>query len=119
GDHAALGEEDAHLRLAPALHRQGLPDPARSARAGAAQRRGALASRRPREGGGPIPKGMTMSASKIMALQEMVARVPDGASLALGGSFLHRGPFAFVRELIRQGKKDLEIGKQSPGEDMH
>jgi len=40
--------------------------------------------------------------SKIMTLQEMVALVPDGASLALGGSFLHRGPFAFVRELIRQ-----------------
>ena len=40
--------------------------------------------------------------SKLMSLTEMVARVPDGAALALGGSFLHRGPFAFVRELIRQ-----------------
>ena len=59
-----------------------------------------------------------MAASKIMTLQEMVALVPDGASLALGGSFLHRGPFAFVRELIRQGKKDLEIIKQSPGYDI-
>jgi glutaconate CoA-transferase subunit A len=56
--------------------------------------------------------------NKIMSLQEMVALVPDGASLALGGSFLHRGPFAFVRELIRQGKKDLEIVKQSPGYDI-
>ena len=56
--------------------------------------------------------------TKIMSLQEMVARVPDGASLALGGSFLHRGPFAFVRELIRQGKRDLEIVKQSPGYDI-
>ena len=55
---------------------------------------------------------------KIITLQEMVARVPDGASLALGGSFLHRGPFAFVRELIRQGKRDLEIVKQSPGYDI-
>ena len=53
--------------------------------------------------------------NKIMSLREMVALVPDGASLALGGSFLHRGPFALVRELIRQGKKDLEIVKQSPG----
>lgn len=60
---------------------------------------------------------MTM-ASKIMSLSEMVALVPDGASLALGGSFLHRGPFAFVRELIRQGKRDLEIIKQSPGYDI-
>ena len=57
-------------------------------------------------------------AAKIMSLSEMVARVPDGTALALGGSFLHRGPFAFVRELIRQGKKDLEIIKQSPGYDI-
>ena len=57
-------------------------------------------------------------APKIVSLEEMVARVPDGASLALGGSFLHRGPFAFVRELIRQGKRDLEIMKQSPGYDI-
>lgn len=56
--------------------------------------------------------------SKCITLQEMVSRVPDGASLAIGGSFLHRGPFAFVRELIRQGKKDLEIIKQSPGYDI-
>ena len=48
-----------------------------------------------------------------MSLAEMAARVPDGASVALGGSFLHRGPFAFVRELIRQGRRDLEIVKQS------
>lgn len=56
--------------------------------------------------------------SKLMSLSDMVARVPDGAALALGGSFLHRGPFAFVRELIRQGRKGLEIIKQSPGYDL-
>jgi glutaconate CoA-transferase subunit A len=55
---------------------------------------------------------------KVVPLAELAARVPDGASLALGGSFLHRGPFAFVRELIRQGKRDLEIIKQSPGYDI-
>ena len=59
-----------------------------------------------------------MDASKIVTLQEMVERIPDGASIALGGSFLHRGPFAFVRELIRQGKRGLEIVKQSPGYDI-
>jgi glutaconate CoA-transferase subunit A len=53
-----------------------------------------------------------------MPLDALVALVPDGASLALGGSFLHRGPFAFVRELIRQRRKDLEIIKQSPGYDI-
>lgn len=55
---------------------------------------------------------------KCVPLPELVARIPDGASLALGGSFLHRGPFAVVRELIRQGKRDLEIVKQSPGYDI-
>jgi len=58
--------------------------------------------------------------SKLMSLTEMVARVPDGAALALGGSFLHRGPFAFVRELIRQDfvnafeKVDALISPTSP-----
>lgn len=55
---------------------------------------------------------------KNVPLKELVSRVPNGSSLALGGSFLHRGPFSFVRELIRQGKTDLEIIKQSPGYDI-
>jgi glutaconate CoA-transferase, subunit A len=59
-----------------------------------------------------------MDSTKLITLAEMVALVPDGASLALGGSFLHRGPFAFVRELIRQKKRGLEIVKQSPGYDI-
>ena len=60
---------------------------------------------------------MTRS-SKMTTLHDMVAAIPDGASIGLGGSFLHRGPFAFVRELIRQGKRDLEIIKASPGYDI-
>ncbi len=59
-----------------------------------------------------------MPASKVLPLAELAALVPDGASVALGGSFLHRGPFAFVRELIRQGRRSLEIVKQSPGYDI-
>ena len=59
-----------------------------------------------------------MAAAKVLPLTELVARVPDGASVALGGSFLHRGPFAFVRELIRQRRTALEIVKQSPGYDI-
>lgn len=55
---------------------------------------------------------------KHMSVQDLAALIPDGASVALGGSFLHRGPFSFVRELVRQGKKDLEIIKQSPGYDI-
>ena len=59
-----------------------------------------------------------MPTSKVVPLGELVALLPDGASVALGGSFLHRGPFAFVRELIRQRKRSLEIVKQSPGYDI-
>ena len=53
-----------------------------------------------------------------MPLAELAGLVPDGATVALGGSFLHRGPFAFVRELIRQHRTALEIIKQSPGYDI-
>ena len=59
-----------------------------------------------------------MPVSKVMPLAGLTGLVPDGASVALGGSFLHRGPFAFVRELIRQGRSGLEIVKQSPGYDI-
>ena len=59
-----------------------------------------------------------MPTSKIVPLAELTGRVTDGASVALGGSFLHRGPFAFVRELIRQRRSALEIIKQSPGYDI-
>ena len=59
-----------------------------------------------------------MPVSKVMPLAKLAGLVPDGASVALGGSLLHRGPFAFVRELIRQGRSGLEIVKQSPGYDI-
>lgn len=55
---------------------------------------------------------------KFVPLAELAARIPDGASVALGGSFLHRGPFALVRELIRRESRRLEIVKQSPGYDI-
>ena len=56
--------------------------------------------------------------TKQIALRALAALVPDASSIGLGGSFLHRGPFAFVRELIRQGRRDIEIIKQSPGYDI-
>lgn len=61
---------------------------------------------------------MSSGTSKIVPLADLAARITDGSSMALGGSFLHRGPFALVRELIRQGRKDLEVIKQSPGYDI-
>jgi glutaconate CoA-transferase, subunit A len=56
--------------------------------------------------------------SKVVSLTELAERVPDGASLALGGSFLHRSPFAFVRELVRIERRRLEVIKPSPGYDV-
>lgn len=61
---------------------------------------------------------MAPSPSKIVSLGELAARIPDGAALGLGGVFLHRGPFALVRELARQGRRGLDIIKPSPGYDL-
>lgn len=64
-----------------------------------------------------MPSGFN-NPDKQISVQELAALIPNGSSIALGGSFLHRGPFALVRELVRQGKTDLEIIKQSPGYDI-
>ena len=61
---------------------------------------------------------MTTAPSKIVSLAELAARVPDGSAVGLGGVFLHRGPFALVRELARRGRRRLEIIKPSPGYDL-
>ena len=46
--------------------------------------------------------------SKLCSLADLARRVPDGCALGLGGVFLHRGPFALVRELARQRRRNLE-----------
>ena len=61
---------------------------------------------------------MSLAPSKISSLPALASRIPDGCALALGGVFLHRGPFALVRELARQGRRKLEIIKPSPGYDL-
>jgi glutaconate CoA-transferase subunit A len=62
---------------------------------------------------------MTRAApSKLVSLAELAALIPEGCALGLGGVFLHRGPFALVRELARQGRRRLEIIKPSPGYDL-
>lgn len=55
---------------------------------------------------------------KRVEISELVALIPDGSSIALGGSFLHRSPNAVARELVRQNKRHIEIIKQSPGYDI-
>jgi len=56
--------------------------------------------------------------SKLVGLSELAQRIPDDCSLGIGGVFLHRGPFALVRELARQKRRNLEIIKPSPGYDL-
>ena len=55
---------------------------------------------------------------KRISLEAAAARVTDGAVVAVGGNLLHRGPFALVRELARQGKRDLEIVKTAGSYDV-
>ena len=47
--------------------------------------------------------------NKLISLEEAVARIPDGASLLIGGFMAVGGPNRLVDELIRQGKRDLTI----------
>lgn len=54
----------------------------------------------------------------LVALGELAERVRDGDSVALGGSFAHRFPGALVRELVRRGRRELELVKPSPGYDL-
>ncbi len=46
---------------------------------------------------------------KTSSIEEAIARVPDGATIALGGLSMNSTPMALVRELVRQGKKDLVV----------
>src|SRR5829696_8177400 len=55
---------------------------------------------------------------KRATLEEAIASVPDGARLALGGNTLHRGPGAAVHEIVRQGKRGLEIVKTAGAYDV-
>lgn len=61
---------------------------------------------------------MSDPGSKLAALAEAVALVPDGAHITLGGVMLHRIPAAFVRELARQGRRGLRLSKPSPSYDL-
>ncbi len=47
--------------------------------------------------------------SKLCTLSEAAAKIGDGASIAMGGIHAHNGPLAMIREIVRQGPKDLTI----------
>lgn len=52
---------------------------------------------------------MPQPTSKLISLEEAAARVPDGARVAFGGFAVYQKPMAFVRELIRQGRRNLTV----------
>lgn len=55
---------------------------------------------------------------KLVSLKEAATLVEDNDMLALGGNVLHRAPMAFVRELVRQGKRGLRIVKTAAAHDV-
>ena len=59
-----------------------------------------------------------MHHSKMVSLAEAARLVPDGSTITIGGTLLHRTPAAFVRELARQGRRGLELVKPSPAYDL-
>jgi glutaconate CoA-transferase subunit A len=55
---------------------------------------------------------------KTTSMREAIATVADGARVAIGGNTLHRGPCAAVHEIVRQGKRGLEIVKTAGAYDV-
>ncbi|RMF92704.1 MAG: CoA transferase subunit A [Nitrospinota bacterium] len=55
---------------------------------------------------------------KVMTLEAGGKLLQDGDLVALGGNTLHRSPSAFVRELARQGKRDLKVVKTAGAYDI-
>lgn len=47
--------------------------------------------------------------SKIINLKDAVREIPNGAEIAIGGFAITRSPVAFINEMIRQEKKDLNV----------
>ncbi|HET8523438.1 MAG TPA: CoA-transferase [Thermomicrobiales bacterium] len=48
---------------------------------------------------------------KLTSLGDAVSAIQDGMRVAFGGNTLHRGPCAVVHEIVRQGRRGLEIVK--------
>ena len=54
-------------------------------------------------------KGFHSTVDKRTTLAQAAAQVTDGATVALGGGLSARLPMALVRELVRQGRRDLRV----------
>ena len=58
------------------------------------------------------------SEQKQVSLADAAAIVQDGMTVAIGGGLSWREPMAFLRELIRQGRRDLHIIGTAHGVDV-
>lgn len=56
--------------------------------------------------------------NKIMTLENAGNLIENGMTIAIGGNVLHRSPSAYVRELVRQQKKNLKIIKTAGAHDV-
>ncbi|ABL79426.1 MULTISPECIES: CoA-transferase [unclassified Nocardioides] len=59
-----------------------------------------------------------MDPDKLVTLEQAAAKVSDGDVVALGGGLSARLPMALVRELIRQGRRDLHLVGSAHGIDV-
>ncbi len=56
--------------------------------------------------------------NKLLTLDQVAASIPDGATVAIGGSALSRKPMAMVRALVRAGVTNLRIVVDIGGPDV-
>lgn len=56
--------------------------------------------------------------SKLVSLKSAAAMVNSQELLAIGGNVLHRAPMAFLRELVREEKKELRLVKTAGAMDV-
>ncbi|PMR72281.1 CoA transferase subunit A [Billgrantia endophytica] len=59
---------------------------------------------------------MTLLNNKFQAVEEAVARIPDGASIMVGGFGSPGTPFALIDELLAQGQRGLTLIKNDANE---
>ncbi|PTQ74910.1 CoA transferase subunit A [Celeribacter persicus] len=53
---------------------------------------------------------------KTIAMEEAIAAIPDGATVMVGGFGVPGTPFTLIRELVRQGKRNLTLIKNDANE---
>jgi glutaconate CoA-transferase subunit A len=62
--------------------------------------------------------GKEVKMSKLMSLTQAVNIIHDKDTVGIGGNVLHRSPMALVREIARQGRKNLHLVKTAGAMDV-